>query len=70
MTTVVHKPLGPFKLVTVNTNPERAKVLVGRVLDGLKDRFTVDYVANSTSESRWRRCLESLETDRTQISKV
>ncbi|KZL85524.1 hypothetical protein CI238_04629 [Colletotrichum incanum] len=37
---------GPFKLVTVNTAPERAKRLVGRVVEELKDRYTIEHVAN------------------------
>ncbi|OHW96864.1 hypothetical protein CSPAE12_04453 [Colletotrichum incanum] len=41
---------GPFKLVTVNTAPERAKRLVGRVVEELKDRYTIEHVANCESE--------------------
>ncbi|TKW55996.1 hypothetical protein CTA1_11361 [Colletotrichum tanaceti] len=39
-------PKGPYKLVTVNTAPERAKRLVGRVVEELKDRYTIVHVAN------------------------
>ncbi|KAI3546400.1 hypothetical protein CABS01_07752 [Colletotrichum abscissum] len=39
-------PKGPFKLVTVNTAPERAKRLIGRMTEALKDQYTIDYVAN------------------------
>ncbi|EFQ30881.1 hypothetical protein CGRA01v4_12951 [Colletotrichum graminicola] len=39
-------PKGPYKLVTVNTAPERAKRLVGRVVEELKDRYTIEHVAN------------------------
>ncbi|KAK1997135.1 hypothetical protein LX36DRAFT_657912 [Colletotrichum falcatum] len=39
-------PKGPYKLVTVNTAPERAKRLVGRVVEELKDRYTIQHVAN------------------------
>lgn len=42
----VKPPKGPFKLVTVNTAPERAKRLVGRVADILSDRFTIEHVDN------------------------
>lgn len=38
----------PIKLVTVNTNPERAKRLIGRMVEALKDRYTIDYVDNTT----------------------
>ncbi|TVY86998.1 hypothetical protein LAWI1_G006529 [Lachnellula willkommii] len=40
------KPLGPFKLVTVNTAPERAKRLIGRLVEALKEKYTILYVAN------------------------
>ncbi|KAF2196374.1 hypothetical protein GQ43DRAFT_445178 [Delitschia confertaspora ATCC 74209] len=39
-------PKGPYKLVTVNTAPERAKRLIGRLVEALKDTYTIDYVAN------------------------
>ncbi|KAL1601771.1 hypothetical protein SLS60_006686 [Paraconiothyrium brasiliense] len=43
-------PKGPFELVTVNTAPERAKVLIGRVTETLKDDYTIVYVANCISK--------------------
>lgn len=36
-----------WRLVTVNTAPERAKRLIGRVADELKDRYTIVHVANA-----------------------
>jgi len=39
-------PKGPFRLVTVNTAPERAKRLIGRVADILKDRYEIIHVDN------------------------
>ncbi|KAJ5390873.1 uncharacterized protein N7496_001941 [Penicillium cataractarum] len=39
-------PKGPFRLVTVNTAPERAKRLIGRVAESLKDRYTIIHVDN------------------------
>lgn len=42
---------GPYKLATVNTVPARAKIIIGRVVEALKDRYTIDYVANSESTS-------------------
>ncbi|CAL5865979.1 uncharacterized protein PFLUO_LOCUS186 [Penicillium psychrofluorescens] len=39
-------PKGPFRLVTVNTAPERAKRLIGRLVDALKDRYTIIHVDN------------------------
>ena len=42
-------PAGPYRLVTVNNAPERAKRLIGRVVEDLKDRYTIIYVANCDS---------------------
>ncbi|OJJ43254.1 hypothetical protein ASPZODRAFT_146275 [Penicilliopsis zonata CBS 506.65] len=39
-------PKGPFRLVTVNTAPERAKRLIGRLIEALKDRYTIIHEAN------------------------
>lgn len=43
-------PKGPFRLVTVNTAPERAKRLIGRVADILKDRYEIIHVDNCDCE--------------------
>lgn len=48
-------PKGPYRLVTVNNAPERAKRLIGRVVDELKDQYTIEYVANCISQSRFYR---------------
>ncbi|KAH7166075.1 hypothetical protein EDB81DRAFT_781256, partial [Dactylonectria macrodidyma] len=37
---------GPWRLVTVNTAPERAKRLIGRMMEALKDRYDIEYVDN------------------------
>lgn len=42
-------PAGPYRLVTVNNAPERAKRLVGRVVEDLKEQYTIVYVANCDS---------------------
>lgn len=42
---------GPFKLVTVNTAPERAKRLIGRMIDALKDNYDIEHVDNCESKS-------------------
>jgi hypothetical protein len=42
-------PKGPFTLVTVNTAPERAKRLIGRMVEALKDRYTIIHVDNCES---------------------
>lgn len=44
--TMSSQAIGPFKLVTVNTAPERATRLVGRVADALKGRYIIQHVAN------------------------
>ncbi|KAH7408650.1 hypothetical protein DE146DRAFT_786069 [Phaeosphaeria sp. MPI-PUGE-AT-0046c] len=40
---------GPFRLVTVNTAPERAKVLIGRMIDALQKRYEIEHVANCSA---------------------
>ncbi|RDW75352.1 hypothetical protein BP5796_03798 [Coleophoma crateriformis] len=40
-------PKGPYKLVTVNKVPARAKILIGRVVNDVKEDYTIDYVANA-----------------------
>lgn len=47
-------PKGPYKLCTVNTVPERAKLVVGRVVDALKERYTVIHVENAESMLSYR----------------
>lgn len=44
-------PAGPYKLVTVNTAPARAKIIIGRVVEAVKETYTIDYVANAESTS-------------------
>jgi len=39
-----------WRLVTVNTAPERAKRLIGRVAEDLKDQYTIVHVANAECE--------------------
>ncbi|PQE30386.1 alpha beta fold family protein [Rutstroemia sp. NJR-2017a WRK4] len=40
-------PKGPYKLVTVNKVPARAKILIGRVAEDVKENYTIDYVENA-----------------------
>jgi hypothetical protein len=35
-----------WKLVTVNTAPEREKLLIGRVIENVKEQFTMIHAAN------------------------
>lgn len=44
-----NQTLGPFKLVTVNTAPERAKRLIGRVVEDVKDKYTIIHAGNADS---------------------
>ena len=43
-------PKGPYKLITVNTAPERAKRLIGRVVENIKDRYIIEHIQNCESE--------------------
>jgi len=43
-------PLGPFKLVTVNNAPERAKKLIARVVEAVKDKYTIIHAGNADSK--------------------
>lgn len=43
---------GPFRLVTVNTAPQRAKLLVGRVVEALKDDYMIDHVGNCEGKKK------------------
>ncbi|KAK4962472.1 hypothetical protein LTR10_000098 [Elasticomyces elasticus] len=40
-----------YKLVTVNNAPERAKRLVGRVIEDLKDQYSIVHAGNAESTS-------------------
>lgn len=44
------QPKGPYRLVTVNTAPERAKRLIGRLVEALKDSYTIIHVDNCESK--------------------
>jgi hypothetical protein len=38
-------------LVSVNTVPERAKLVIGKVIDGVKGRYTIVHAGNSESQA-------------------
>lgn len=40
---------GPFRLVTVNTSPERAKRLIGRLIEALSDDYDITHIENCQS---------------------
>lgn len=44
-------PKGPFRLVSVNTAPDRARRVIGRVADLLRDRYIIVHEANCESMS-------------------
>lgn len=44
-------PKGPYRLCTVNTAPDRAKKLVGRMVQDVREDYTIDYVENAERES-------------------
>ncbi|TBU34144.1 hypothetical protein BD311DRAFT_711125 [Dichomitus squalens] len=51
------------KLVTVNTVPERAKRLIGRVVEDVKDRFTIVHVSNVETIENVKETLEREQPD-------
>jgi hypothetical protein len=45
---------GPFRLITVNTAPERAQRLIGRLVDALKEDYEIIHVDNCQSTTSRR----------------
>ncbi|KAH7226039.1 hypothetical protein B0J15DRAFT_411413 [Fusarium solani] len=41
---------GPFRLVTVNTAPERAKLLIGRMIEALEGEYEIIHLDNCIDE--------------------
>lgn len=39
----------PINLVSVNTAPERAAKVIGKVIENVKDRYTIVHAGNSTT---------------------
>ncbi|KAL1841828.1 hypothetical protein VTJ49DRAFT_6505 [Mycothermus thermophilus] len=56
-------PTGPFKLVTVNTAPDRARRLIGRVVEDVRDRYTIIHAANAASIDEVRQTVEEAHPD-------
>ena len=56
-------PTGPFKLVTVNTAPDRAKRLIGRVVEDVKEQYTIIHAANAASIDEVRKTVEEAQPD-------
>lgn len=42
-------PKGPYKLCTVNKVPERAKLVVGRFIESVKDTYIIVHAENAAS---------------------
>jgi hypothetical protein len=55
-------PKGPYKLCTVNKVPERAKLIVGRFMESVKDTYIIDHAENAASMFALSRasCLRSI----------
>lgn len=51
---------GPFRLVTVNTAPDRAKRLIGRVVEDVKDKYTIIHAANAASIDEVQKTVEEV----------
>ncbi|CAG9948133.1 unnamed protein product [Clonostachys rosea f. rosea IK726] len=56
-------PKGPYKLVTVNNAPERAKRLIGRVVGELADSYTIIHAANCASKDEVKETVERVQPD-------
>jgi hypothetical protein len=56
-------PTGPFALVTVNTAPDRAKRVIGRVVEDVKEQYTIIHAANAASIDEVRKTVEEAQPD-------
>ncbi|KAH6631946.1 hypothetical protein F5144DRAFT_236407 [Chaetomium tenue] len=56
-------PTGPFKLVTVNTAPDRARRLIGRVVADVREEYTIMHAANAASIDEVRKTVEEAQPD-------
>jgi mRNA degradation ribonuclease J1/J2 len=56
-------PTGPFNHVTVNTAPDRARRLIGRVVEDVKDQYTIIHAANAASIDEVRKTVEETRPD-------
>ncbi|KAK3991375.1 hypothetical protein QBC44DRAFT_341207 [Cladorrhinum sp. PSN332] len=55
------EPKGPFRLVTVNTAPERAKKLIGRVVEDVKDKYTIIHAGNADNIEQVKSTVEEVK---------
>ncbi|KAL1587604.1 hypothetical protein WHR41_03671 [Cladosporium halotolerans] len=56
-------PKGPYTLLTVNNAPERATRLVSRVVETVKEQYTIRHVANAESPEAAPALLEQHKPD-------
>ncbi|KAF1988397.1 hypothetical protein K402DRAFT_411707 [Aulographum hederae CBS 113979] len=56
-------PKGPFTLITVNTAPERAARLIGRMVEALKDSYTIIHVRNCETIDQIPPAVEQIQPD-------
>ncbi|EGP90473.1 unnamed protein product [Zymoseptoria tritici ST99CH_1A5] len=56
-------PAGPYKLVTVNTAPERAQRLIGQLVEALKDEYTIIHAANCETIESVKSTVEQNQPD-------
>ncbi|RKU46217.1 hypothetical protein DL546_003190 [Coniochaeta pulveracea] len=56
-------PIGPYKLVTVNTAPDRARRLIGRVVEDVKDKYTINHAGNADNIEQVRGVVEEHKPD-------
>jgi hypothetical protein len=54
------QPLGPYKLVSVNTAPERAQRMIARLCNEVKDRYIITHEGNAESMDCCSRSLTGL----------
>ncbi|KAK1817033.1 hypothetical protein LTR12_008522 [Friedmanniomyces endolithicus] len=52
-----------YKLVTVNNNPERAKMIVGKVIEAVTDQYIIVHAANAESPEAARPIFEEFVPD-------
>ncbi|KAK3393783.1 hypothetical protein B0H63DRAFT_555102 [Podospora didyma] len=63
MTQSTTTPAGTYRLVTVNTAPDRAKRLIGRVVEDVKDTYTIIHAGNSATIEDVQKTVEDAQPD-------
>lgn len=60
-------PKGPYRLVTVNTAPERAALIVGRMIERLADQYAIEHAANCKSMASGITTTETIDRPLTSL---